>query len=124
MTSLPNNSNNTGNNTQLSNQVLSANANNGNTGGGEQGTAIGPHVSATGSGLGSKAMMALCFILAVILIGYLASIAFKSLMPSYTPPGKSNDGSIYTATDTYQNKGMAKVEPNRTIIVNFTRKFD
>lgn len=70
-----------------------------------------------GSGLGTKAVIALGFLLAAVLIGYLALTAFKSLMPSYTPKEKSSDSSVYTATDTYENKGMTKVEPNRTIII-------
>ena len=114
MNSLPNNSQE--NRSRSGNAVLDANAGNCKAEGKSE-AGIGPNVSATGSGLGTKAVIALGFLLAAVLIGYLALTTFKSLMPSYTPKEKSNDSSVYTATDTYENKGMTKVEPNRTIII-------
>lgn len=114
MNSLPNNSQE--NRSRSGNAVLDANAGNRKAEGKSE-AGIGPNVSATGSGLGTKAVIALGFLLAAVLIGYLALTAFKSLMPSYTPKEKSSDSSVYTATDTYENKGMTKVEPNRTIII-------
>lgn len=79
--------------------------------------AAGPNVSATGSGLGRKLMLALIFLITVCLLAWGAFKAVSLLLPKHSQETKVEDGRRFTSPEEYKSTGRTRIEPNRVVVI-------